>query len=140
MNQNVIKITVVVALLVGAYAYGRRSAPEKTHTVTIQVDKIVEVVKHTVTTIREKPDGTKETIIIADENAKENSKAKSIDDSKISNRHSIVSIALLGLSKKVGTAYPIGGISISKEIVGPITLGVFGFQDKTFGLSIGINL
>lgn len=38
-----------------------------------------------------------------------------------------------------GLISPTYGISISKEIVGPITIGLFGLTNSTVGLSLGIN-
>lgn len=38
-----------------------------------------------------------------------------------------------------GLISPTYGVSISKEIVGPITVGLFGLTNSTVGLSLGIN-
>lgn len=34
---------------------------------------------------------------------------------------------------------PIYGISVSKEFIGPVTIGAFGLTNGTVGLSIGVN-
>lgn len=31
------------------------------------------------------------------------------------------------------------GVSVSKELLGPITIGVFGYADRRIGVSIGLN-
>ncbi len=34
---------------------------------------------------------------------------------------------------------PVYGLSVSKEVLGPITVGVFGFTNTTVGVSVGIS-
>lgn len=38
-----------------------------------------------------------------------------------------------------GLLVPVYGISVSKEFLGPITVGAFGLTSGTIGLSVGIN-
>ena len=36
-------------------------------------------------------------------------------------------------------AKPIYGLSVTREVLGPVTVGVFGFTNSTIGVSIGYN-
>lgn len=134
------KIAGAVILLLVAFASGRFLSPTKikTETKVVTVEKIVEKVVHSVTTITEKPDGTKETHIDthSDTTAKSDTKEK---DSKqeITKSNSTTNLsALIGINTY--------GISLSRNLLGPITFGPWvisntSFQDLKAGISIGVN-
>lgn len=139
-----------VALLCGAvaaicFSLGRYSAPEKIKT-EIKVEKVVEKqeVVRTVTKVVERPDGTKETEIVQD--SETNTKSDTTRDkvTEVTITHNNLNISLLaGAQPKLFQGVSIGpivyGASVSKEVLGPITVGAFGLSDLTFGASIGFN-
>jgi hypothetical protein len=151
MSTKQIVIICVIALL-GAFAAGRWSAPEKIKIQTVEVEKKtnekqVAVDDHKVTTITEtdKPDGTKvKTTVIAD-NSKTKVDDKSTDDTtktmtkEVDKSSSKVTISLLASMHLSSPGLPIYGAAVTKPILGPLTVGIFGFQDSTAGVSVGLT-
>lgn len=151
MTTKQIIIAFVVVTL-GAYAFGRWSAPEKVITKTVEVekktdDKKVDTQDHKITTITEtdKPDGTKvKTTIIADAKTTQSDDKKTDDTTKTESKEIDRATAKVTLSLLAGVDFnnptkPQYGISISKPILGPITVGVFGFQTGLVGASVGLT-
>jgi hypothetical protein len=148
------KQIVIIALiaLVGAFAVGRYSAPEKVVTKTVEVekkteDKQVDSQDNKVTTITEtdKPDGTKvKTTVIADKKDVQVDDKKTDDITKTETKEidrgsSKVTISLLAGENVTSPGIPTYGLSITKPILGPLTVGVFGFQNGLIGASIGLT-
>ena len=142
-------------LLLTAYGFGRWSAPEK---VKIQ-EKLVYVEKKTentqtdrdkhkkqVTTIVTHKDGTTTTTTTTVEDTKTDRKTAetdtiNVDKSKTTEitRGAKTTVSLLAgtnISSPLGIDY---GIAVSKPILGPITIGVFGFRSGLFGASAGLT-
>jgi hypothetical protein len=149
------QIIVVVILLVGAFAAGRWAAPTKIVTKTVEVEKQVtlkddkkEIVDHSKKkiTVTRKPDGTKTTIVEigTDVDTKVVSNDKTTTDVEKQNETtkqwdtSKVTISALG-GYKIGDAGPLYGASISKPILGPITVGAWALSNSTFGASLGLT-
>lgn len=145
------KVVLIFAIFVGAFALGRYSVPqaevttetkEKTD-VKKQVDK--DTKKKSTTTVVESPTGDKTTTTVVEEETsihKDTTESRSTDTLSISVPavRSAVSIsALVGVSRDRLTT-PIYGLQVSKEILGPITIGAFGMTNGVFGVSIGVNL
>lgn len=128
-------------MLVGAFAAGRWLSPEKvvTRTVTVEVEKTKS--KQDSTTIKvTKPDGTiTETTTTKTETetvTNTNNKTETI----VQNKKSALNVnALAGIN----VTNPAGGIifggHISKQIFGPVSIGVFGLSNGTAGLSVGLQ-
>lgn len=151
------KIALAIIALITAYAFGRYSAPEKIKIET----KIVEVEKKTekrdvdkqnhkkTTTVTEiKPDGSKTiTTVITDEGVTK-TKDRSITDStrlsqetkEITNSSSKVTISgLAGLNPfRMESGIDLGA-SVSRPILGPLTVGIFGFKSGMCGVSAGLT-
>lgn len=113
---------IALALLVGA-ACGYYLMPTKT------VTQVVEKKVNRVITIVKRPDGTVEKVI------KDNSVITTDTETKVKERSKLAISALAGtdLSK------PIYGAAVSKEVLGPITIGIFGLSNASFGASVGLN-
>ncbi len=153
-NRTVI-IGSALALLT-AFAAGRYTAQARvvTETKIVEVekktdDKKVDTNDHRKATIVEttSPDGTKTktTTITDDRNTK--SDDRSTDDTKrteddkksITKGSSPVTVSVLASMDISAPGLPVYGLAVSRPILGPITLGIFGFQNKTGGLSIGLT-
>lgn len=141
-------------------AIGRWTAPEKikTETKIVEVEKKTEHSdteadknKHKETTTHEitRPDGTKETTttVVEDSNAnrhnttdKTDDKSKSEDISKeVTKSGSKLTLsALAGVKVSDPTGMIYGG-HVTKDILGPINIGVWGMSNNTAGLSIGLT-
>lgn len=131
------KTKIIVSLIVVAVAFvaGRRSAPEKVK--TVQVEKVVTVVERKVIRIKKNKDGSEETEIIVDK--KKDSKTDTITKENPT-KTSTTNISLLaGTSSPKSDIEFVYGVSASKELIGPITLGAWVLTNKSVGLSIGLN-
>lgn len=146
-------IGIILGLILLAFAFGRYSAPEKIKTqiktVTVQVEK--KQVTHasdqekTITEIL-RPDGTKIVRTRTEDRKtteiKRDSGKANLDETtkEIATRPAITVSAIISTN----IAHPLSGFNygaeISRPILGPISLGVFGSSDGTAGLSVGIDL
>lgn len=148
--SNKTKIIISIAALVLAYTSGRYMAPTKviTEVKTVEVEKKqsktdAEREKHKKTVIIERPDGSKETTITenTDTSKKTDSSSDSRTDSssrKVVERGIGANISALGGIRLDGYT-PVFGASISKPVLGPITIGIWGLSDKTLGASVGLQ-
>jgi len=137
------KIITSVVLLAISFASGRFLSPTKTKTEikTVEVEKIVVKVERVVTTIREKPDGTKETVIVADTKTDSKTNSVTTDDLKeVTNSRSNLNVSVLA-----GSGFPISGTSlvygasVTKQIIGPFTATAWGLSNLSGGIGIGLN-
>lgn len=147
------KATIALIAIVAAFAFGRFSAPEKIKIET----KIVEVERKTsesetdrhkesTTTEVTRPDGTKEKTTTTTEDT--NRKSASTDDTnknteitkEVTKSGSPVTIQALAAVNVTSLAAPIDyGMSISRPLLGPITVGIFGFSSGKVGFGIGLT-
>lgn len=151
------KITLSLIALLTAFAFGRFSAPEKIKIETkvvevekkeVQKDLDKQVHKKTITKTTTKPDGTKSTTTITQDdstfNAKTDSKSeidKSSDTLKEVTRSSS-KVTVQGLAAVNPFHLQNGldlGASVCKPILGPLTVGIFGFRSGTVGASAGLT-
>jgi len=151
MTTKQIIIAGSLALLV-AFAAGRWSSPEKVITKTVEVEKKTEnkqvvVDDHKKTTIVEvtKPDGTKTKKTVITDNRDTKVDDKKTDDitksttKEIDRSTSKVTVLALASMNITSPGVPIFGAAITKPILGPITVGIFGFQNGVIGASIGLT-
>ena len=140
-----------VALVV-AFAVGRWSAPDKVKIQTVEVekktdDKKVAVDDHKVTTIIETdgPNGVKTKKTVISDNSNTQVEDKKTDDltktttkevDKSTSKITISALAAMNLTKP---GLPTYGASVTRPILGPLTVGVFGLQNGTAGVSVGLT-
>lgn len=156
--SNRTKALLAVLALVTSYGFGRWSAPEKIHTEikTVEVEKKTNDTdtnrdKHQKTTVTEtdSPDGTKTKTTVTTVDTDTDRKTRSTDDtSKTSDTVKDVTYAsakttlaaLVGASLSLSGTDPLvyGGI-VSKPILGPITVGIWGLSNSTGGLAVGLT-
>lgn len=147
MNKK--QVFIIIGLIAVSFAAGRFLTPEK-----VKIEKqVVEVEKKEqskqidekkVIVEEVKPDGSKTTTTTVDTKTNINttvSKDKTTDESKVvevsKSKLNVSILAGLDIIKpENGFVY---GAHISKELLGPITFGLFGQTNKTFGVSIGLN-
>jgi hypothetical protein len=116
---------------------------EKQEEVKNQVEKIKEK-KQTrkIVTILEKPDGTKKTVIREDTNTVADTDIQSSTHSKKSveirsKKPTQISILTGFATVERELVY---GLAVTKPVLGPVTIGVWGLNNKTIGASVGIEL
>lgn len=153
------QVLICFSAFIVAFAIGRYSVPSSSKTTSdTQVhenidDKVktdLERDRHRETTVTEvvKPDGTKETVTKTVENSttKKKTDAEKTDATSTETKTStevvragsqITVAALMGTNLNLGSI-TYGGI-VSRPILGPITMGVFGLQPGVFGLAIGLT-
>lgn len=139
-------------LLLASFATGRWLAPTKvvTEIKTVEVEKKVDTTttqkdEHKTTVVTEKPDGTKQTVITDDTHTGTKSKDTTVvtdtsDTTKTVTRDSArVTVSALGAINIHDISTPVFGVSITKPILGPLTVGVFGLSSGVAGASIGLT-
>lgn len=155
-RNKLIGIAIIIAV---SYAFGRYTAPEKIKIVTkisdtvqqsTDKDKDLDTHKETKTTEVKHPDGTTETTTDVTEDTHVNTDNKTASsDTKVSETDKEVtkSTSHLTLSALAGvqltgvtTASPVVyGAHVTKDILGPINIGVWGLDNRTMGASIGLT-
>ena len=133
------KYIAVIVLVVIAYATGRYMSPEKvkTEVKTIEVEKIVTKVQRKKVVIKENKDGSKETVIVTDTKSDEKGKSNTDIENKEVTKKGSFNVSVLA-----GSSIPINGVlgvSATKNVLGPITVGAWGLTNGTAGLSVGLN-
>lgn len=145
------KVIISIAALALAFALGYWLTPTKTITKveTITVQKIIYVEKKhadTTTVVVTKPDGTTESTTHTVEDTNTSSNTTEVSDTtnlKETSRDSakVAVLALAGVpidfNKGVGT--PVYGLSVSRPIIGPVTVGLWGLSNLTFGVGVGLS-
>ena len=149
-------IIIGAVTLVTAFAFGRWSAPTKTKIVTetVTVEKEVEKTKTdknehkkiTRTKITH-PDGTSTTTTtVTDDTSTQTDASKTTDTStdtksttEITRGNDKVTISALAAMNVTSPGIPIYGAAVTKPILGPITVGAFGFQNGLVGASVGLT-
>lgn len=135
-------IGIVLILIIGGFAAGWYSKPEtKTvdDTKTEEKDK-TKTEDHKKTTIVKDKDGNETTTIIDDSTTTSNhSKDSESKKETTVTSHSKINVSALAAIDTKSQPIPLYGISINKELIGPITVGAFGLTSGVVGISIGIN-
>jgi hypothetical protein len=150
MDPNLKYKTIISGgLLLAAFAAGRYSAtpPPSSVKETTKTDTTVNEATntHTKTTVTEtkKPDGTDVTVTVTDQVANNIINEKQNSNSSLQQTVSSKSkfnISVLGANDfSRGLMIPTYGLSVSKEIVGPVTVGAFGLMNGTVGISVGLD-
>lgn len=149
---NTQKVGIATIALVVSFAGGRFSVQKskietvvtsKTDTKQNQTENTH--TRETITTVKT-PDGT---VKIVDQITQvANTKTDTVSDSIThtdttvtppkTNTLNISALVANDFSKGIGI-FPTYGVSVSKEILGPVTVGVFGLTNGTAGISIGLN-
>ena len=141
LKNNVILIIVCIAI--GA-AVGYYIKPDRVET-KIQTVEVVKEVKDTKTNEVKveviKPDGTRTITTHTNTETKttKDSTSKTEENRLVENKKSTLHVSLLSGVDSISSPTLIYGGSISKNVLGPISVGGFGFTNGLFGVSIGLN-
>lgn len=132
------KITIYVAfIIVIAFLLGYQVAVSRSSLSTIKTEaKEINHTKTVITTVK-KPDGTVTTVETVDSKTKAKTEATASLETPKKQLTNIS--ALVGNDFSKSPIIPLYGISIQREIVGPLTVGAFGLTNGTIGVSIGLN-
>lgn len=149
------KVILTFIVLAVAFGFGRWSAPEKVkiQEKTVYVEKKssqseTDRDKHrkTVTVVVTHPDGTTTSTTTTEEDTKTDRRTAETDDKSGSSELSkeITRGSLTTVSALAGTniTSPLGvdfGLAVSRPVLGPITIGIFGFKSGLAGASLGLS-
>ncbi len=128
---------------------GRYSVQSPTTKTTEQtqtdINKQVNRDTHTDTTITvtEDPSGKKQTVTTISQDTTTRSKVdETINDSRSTTitptKRSTLNISALA-SADIKNFIPVYGLSVTKEVLGPITVGGFGLSNGVIGISVGLD-
>lgn len=145
------KLIIISALILVSFAVGRYSVEftktkQETQVVNEKDKKDTETHTVTKTIVVQEPNG--ETRTETTQDTRESSKQQDIDSSTTqlsetstpTNKSSTLTVSALAAVKGNNlSGAPIYGASISKSLIGPINIGVFGLTDSTMGVSLGIS-
>jgi hypothetical protein len=130
-----------ILIIVIAFYYGKYSAPTKveTKTITVEVEK-TKVVEKKVIIEKVNPDGSKTTVTTVDTNTETQTDTTSNSSTvKETKKPSLNVYAMGGLDVTNPANGFIVGAHVSKQLLGPISIGLFGFTNKTAGVSLGMT-
>lgn len=146
------KLIVSCIALSMAFAVGRYTAPAGSVTKTVtdtassdqkQIDR--DTIKKIITTTTKKPDGeeqtTTETTISTNTHVNDTKSSETHQEQTVTiEKKPVLNVSLLaGVDVIRPLSGPVYGASVSKEFIGPITLGVWGLTNSTVGVSVGLN-
>ncbi len=134
-------LAILAIIAVMCFAWGRYSVtPTKiSANVITTTDVVKDVVTDRVTTTTETPGGPKSTTVtehITSETNKTHNKTSVVTSD--SSRPTL-NISLLAATNINEAFKPLYGVSVSKQVVGPVTAGLFVLSGGTIGVSVGIN-
>ncbi len=123
-EKEILTILTILAVLGAIVYFGSPPAPKTT----------TEEANHTTTTIVtvKKPDGTTTTTEKIDSKTKTNTVV-------VPPRPKLNVSVLVANDFSKNSVQPLYGVSISKEVLGPVTAGAFALTNGTIGVSIGVN-
>lgn len=141
MNTK-IKVLVAIIAILAVFAAGRYSVQSITKTEIVQIDekKKEDIKEDTHTVIVKNPDGTTTTTIDSHVDTSRTDTTKTTD--KIvqqTNTRKTLNVSLLSSYNLVSPATLDFGLSISKEVLGPVTVGLWGMKSGIVGVSVGLN-
>ena len=144
-SKNLFILIVVIAI--GGFIAGRSTAPVKIHEVTTEVVKQHEQQdsdskKHITIIETTQPDGSKRKVTEVNQETKTDTTVQTDTNIKreSTTTFSAGSIHIQGLiGGYIPFSAPIYGLSVSKQFIGPLSIGIWGLSDKTVGVSVGIT-
>lgn len=146
---NQTKIFLTIAALLLSFAFGRYSNQQPEVSDQTAIEKIdqkqTEQEDHTTTVIihTKDPSGTEKTVTTINNNI--DTKTKDTDKTTIEETKTVTPqkqnlwnvSAMAGVS--VNDFVPVYGAQVSKQVLGPISVGAFGFTSGLFGVSVGVS-
>lgn len=137
---KLVKLLSIIGVLLLAFALGRYSAPKSVVTDTKKNTEIKRNTnKHSTTTTVKTPDGGVKIIKVVDSTSDTETKKESSSSSSTTYNRKVLNVSLLAGNDSLDLSNIKYGISVTKEIIGPITAGVYGLNNGTLGVSIGVN-
>lgn len=140
MISNKVKaLLIVTAVLVsfGAGRYYSQTLAVKSETITQVVEDSRKHVQTTTTTVKE-PNGRVKTVKQTDAVSDTKTEVKKDAVTEVAKTPKTNISVLIGYDSP-GLDKPYYGLSVTRQVLGSTTLGVWGINNGTIGLSIGVN-
>lgn len=148
--ENRTKILLVILAITVSFAAGRWSVsnPDTKVTEVTKVDEKKELNTDThskrMSVTVEEPSGKKTTTTVVDSDTSTKIKDDKKTNSQVSTevtqaKHKTLNISALAGYQLPGTLSPVYGVSINKEVLGPVTVGAYWINNGTIGLSLGLD-
>lgn len=134
-----VKVLLIILGLVTTFAFGRYSVNyDKTETKTENKEKDKEKDTTTTTTTTKKPDGETTTTTTTQTHTETHTSTERSDKVVIT-APKMTNVSLLIAVPSFRELVPVYGLSVTRPILGPITVGVFGLTNGTIGASAGLE-
>lgn len=136
-TKNILILSLILAALffaMGRYSVSQTNTDKKT-------DEIKDTNTHKQETITEvkKPDGTVTTVTQINVTRETTDKKDSEVITKVALHPKLNISGLVAASVHSPLSLPLYGVSVNKEVLGPITMGLFGLTNGALGISIGMD-
>lgn len=135
-------ITVLLAIL-AAFAFGRytvKPTTVKDVETSTETKKEKDTHKETTIVVVETPQGDKKTVTTVVEDTTINThQTKDSETHEVSTPPKVNTLNISALAGLDMDYKPVYGISVTKNVLGPITVGVFGLTNRTIGVSAGLS-
>jgi uncharacterized membrane protein len=145
MNNKII-VVAFIATAALSFFLGKNSVEVKeTSNTKIEDTKQIDKDSHVkvVQTTTKKPDGEETTTTVTtrdtETHIEDTKKVDEVISKIVENNRPKLNISLLVSAKPELPLIPVYGVSINKEVLGPITVGAFLLTNRTIGASIGLN-
>lgn len=142
-DQHIKAIVSILGALVLTFILGRYSVKNEviTKTVEVQTHENKQTEKHTETTTTKTPDGTQITKTVTDTTTtSQKDKSKEIDTKKVIEAiEPKVNVNVLMGYNRNNLHELIIGAHVSKQLLGPVSFGVWATTEKSFGVSVGLG-
>lgn len=137
MELKEICIGIGLAALTGTIGYvaGAHSQPASVQAETHQEEQRDTHVETTKVVTKDPKTGTVTTTVVKDATTKTETKS---DVSIKETKKNVINISALG-GYDIYSRRPIYGVSVSKEVLGPVTAGGFILNNGTIGVSVGLD-
>ncbi len=148
---NKVKALILLAVALGSYAFGRFSVPEKIKVIEVEktvtkekTDRKKEVNRKITKRKITRPDGTVEEISrIVDKSKDTTKKDSSITNDKTKESETAKSSSKLTVDVLTGVSFTqpsfVYGLSIGRDMVGPVRMGAWALTSGHIGLSLGLS-
>jgi hypothetical protein len=138
MNKFRVFLTVIGSVVAGALLLPKEKIEKKQE---VKIERIqTKKRKRKIVIVEEKPDGSKKTVIQEDTatDTGVQSLAQSEAINEVGKKNPTRISVLTGYSLDTQTL--VYGASITKPVLGPVSIGVWALTNKTFGASVGVDL
>lgn len=130
-----------IIIIVIAFYVGKHYSPTKVETkvITVEVEK-AKIVEKKVIVEKVNPDGSKTTVTTIDTNTEKQTTTASNNTVTKENKKQPLSVyAMGGLDVTNPSGGFIVGAHVSKQLLGPLSFGLFGLTNGTAGISLGLS-